>query len=287
MIIHDVAPYFVTKKAAGLFGYNSPEDLINSIKDIEELFKEEYRVNMKERSARRYKTKETSIVELVGLRKDGTEVPLLVGINVTNWKGEPAIQCTYYDVTELKKTQKDLEERIRTEEALQNAHDELEQQVAERTSELAKAYKQLETKAVNLEETNIALKVLLQRRDDDKNEVEEKILLNVKELIIPYLHKFKKSSLNDRQNAYADILESGLNNIISPFLHTLSSKYSSLTPKEIQVANLVKEGKTTKDISELLSSSTDTIDFHRKNIRKKLGLQNTKTNLRSYLLSFS
>jgi len=110
MIIHDMEVYFATKKAANLFGYNSPEDLINSIKDIEELFKEEYRVNMKEKRARRYKTKETSIVELVGLRKDGIEVPLLVGINVTDWKGEPAIQCTYYDITELKKAQKALGE---------------------------------------------------------------------------------------------------------------------------------------------------------------------------------
>jgi len=50
---------------------------------------------------------------------------------------------------------------------------------------------------------------------------------------------------------------------------------------------LVKEGKTTKDIAELLVSTTDVIDFHRKNLRKKLGLKKTKSNLRSYLLFLS
>ena len=102
-----------------------------------------------------------------------------------------------------------------------------------------------------------------------------------------YLEKLIKSGLNDRQKAFADILESNLADIISPFLQTLSSRYSIFTPKEIRVAGLVKEGKTTKEIAILLTSSTDTIDFHRKNIRKKLGLKNTKSNLRSYLLSLS
>ena len=110
-------------------------------------------------------------------------------------------------------------------------------------------------------------------------------MLNVKELVVPYLKKLRKSGLNDRQRTLTDILDSNLNGIISPFLFTLSAKYASLTPKEIRVANLVRDGKTTKEIARLLISSTDTIDFHRKNIRKKLGLQNTKSNLRSYLLS--
>ena len=113
MIIHDVAPYFVTEKAAELFGYPSPEALIDSIDDIEELFTEKYRVSMKEMRARRYKTKETSVVELIGLRKDGSEVPLLAGINVTDWKGKPAIQCTYFDLSALKQAKEDLEESER------------------------------------------------------------------------------------------------------------------------------------------------------------------------------
>ncbi len=143
---------------------------------------------------------------------------------------------------------------------------------------------ELEIKTNSLEEMNTALRVLLERRDADKTELEEKMLVNVKELVVPFLEKVIRSQLDPRQVAYIDILESNLNDIISPFLHKLSSKYSNLTPKEIQVAGLVKEGKTTKEIAELMISTTDAIEFHRKNLRKKLGLKNTKSNLRSYLL---
>ena len=145
--------------------------------------------------------------------------------------------------------------------------------------------KELETKTQNLEELNNALKVLLKKRDEDKVELEEKILSNVKELIFPYIRILKKSQLADRQMGLLGIVESNLNEIIAPFSRQLSSKYSNLTPNEIQVAGLVKEGKTTKEIAYLLNSATETIAFHRKNLRKKLGLRNKKSNLRSYLLS--
>ena len=144
---------------------------------------------------------------------------------------------------------------------------------------------QLEIKANALEEANIALKVLLQRRNEDKTEIEEKILLNVKELVIPYLEKLKKNTLDEKQKIYVSILESNLNDIISPFSHRLSSKFLNFTPTEIQIANLLRRGKTSKEIAELINSSPKNVAFHRENIRRKLGLKNKKTNLKSYLLS--
>lgn len=145
--------------------------------------------------------------------------------------------------------------------------------------------KELQSEARNLEEANIALKVLLQRRDEDKAELEDKVLLNIKGLVTPYLEKLKMSGLDESQKAYVTILESSLNQITSSFLHRLSFSFANFTPTEIQVANLLKQGKTSKEIGELLNSSSRTIAFHRDNIRKRLGLKNKKTNLKSYLLS--
>ncbi|UCE82713.1 MAG: helix-turn-helix transcriptional regulator [Deltaproteobacteria bacterium] len=144
---------------------------------------------------------------------------------------------------------------------------------------------ELELQRQKLEETNTALRVLLKAREEDKRDLEDKVLANVKELVNPYIEKLNNSGLDARQKAYLEIVESNLNDIISPFLHQLSSKYLSLTPREIQVAGLVREGKTTKEIAEILSISTNAVDFHRKNVREKLGLKNKSANLRTHLLS--
>ncbi len=145
--------------------------------------------------------------------------------------------------------------------------------------------KELEEKTVSLEEANTALKVLLSHRNQDKEELEKRILTNVKKLVIPYIEKMKAGRLTDGQVAYVDIIESNLNHIISPFLQKMAAVYSHFTPTEIQVAALIKEGKTTKEVASLLNMGTGTVNTHRSGIRTKLGLRNKDVNLCSYLLS--
>lgn len=168
----------------------------------------------------------------------------------------------------------------------------LEQAVLERTAELIRKNEQLQAREAELRhqteelnEVNSALKVLLKRREQDKAVLEEKVLSNIKSMVGPYLEKLKQSRLNDQQMTCLNILESSLNDIVSSFTRELSSKYLALSPTEIQVANLIKEGKQTKEIADMLNLSTNTIISHRYKIRSKLGLKNKKVNLRAYLQS--
>jgi len=125
---------------------------------------------------------------------------------------------------------------------------------------------------------------LLKKRQQDKKELEDRILLNVRQLVHPYFEKLKDTELDSRQKTFVDILESNLEDITSPFLRKLSTDYLNLTPSEIQVATLIKQGKRTKEIAAFMNLSNSTIRFHRENIRKKMGLKHKKASLRSYLL---
>ncbi len=144
---------------------------------------------------------------------------------------------------------------------------------------------QLEINNKNLEEMNSALNVLLKKRDEDRKQLEENVLFSAQKLLVPYIDQLKNSKMNDRQLRFVNILESNLNNTICNFAQTLSHKHLNLTPLEIQLADLIKGGKSSKEIAELFSLSIRTIEFHRQNIRKKLGLKYKKMNLRTYLLS--
>jgi len=144
---------------------------------------------------------------------------------------------------------------------------------------------ELETQIQRLEELNAALKSLLRHRDQDKRDQEERFLSNIKELVLPYIQKLKETELVGMQATFVEIAESNLNDIMSPFLQKITSRYRNFTPKEIQVASLIKEGKRTKEIAQILGISKSAIDLHRNSIRNKLGLINKKTNLRSYLMS--
>ncbi|HPA76540.1 MAG TPA: PAS domain-containing protein [Deltaproteobacteria bacterium] len=238
--------------------------------------------------------------EIAARKKSGRLLAVQLSANmVRNADGTPVcLMASFVDITE----------RMVAEQKLQRAYESLEQRVDERTGELVRANvrlkkeieerkqaelsllqkeEELRLKSINLEEANTALKVLLKRGEQDKNELEDKVLSNIKELALPYVEKLRNTGLDDKQKTLLEILESNLNDIVSPFLKKLSSQYLNLTPTEIQVANLIREGKSTKEIAELLIISERAIEFHRNNIRDKLGLKKSKTNLRSYLMTLS
>jgi DNA-binding CsgD family transcriptional regulator len=145
--------------------------------------------------------------------------------------------------------------------------------------------RELQRKTEKLEETNIALKVLLDHRQRDREQLEERIVANIRELAVPYLQKLLDSSLAQRQRTLVDIVVHHLDDIISPFLNRLSAINLLLTPQEIEVAAMVRQGKSSQEIADVLGVSVATISFHRKKLRRKLGLSRNGANLRTYLLS--
>jgi DNA-binding CsgD family transcriptional regulator len=144
---------------------------------------------------------------------------------------------------------------------------------------------ELEEQSNRLEEANIALKVLLKRIEKDKADLDENVLANVKGLVLPYVEELKGSKLDPDQKNLVGILELNIREIVSPFAARLSSTFSTLTPSEIKIASMIKDGKNTKDIAASFCLSEHTIKSHRSSIRRKLKLKNKQINLESYLRS--
>lgn len=153
----------------------------------------------------------------------------------------------------------------------------------ERTRELKRA--ELKVKSAHLEEMNAALKVLINEREKDRAELEERIVTNINRLVVPYIEKLKKCSLPPHSMRYVDIIEENLRDVVSPFLQRLGLKCAFLTPTEMRIADLIRGGRSTKQIAQALNMEAGAVNFHRANIRKKLGINKVKINLTSYLSS--
>ncbi len=190
-------------------------------------------------------------------------------------------------ITEQKKAREDLAEQGRKLEAL----------VQERTSELSQANqklreevirrtetaKELRLKSERLKELNTAMRVLLDKRSEDRLRSEENIRVNLVQLIEPYLDRLNNSGLNKEQHQLLDVIKMNLVDVVGEPMPELSAKYYIFSPSELQVANLIRNGKTTKDIARMLNLSPRTVESYRNSIRKKLGLKNKKVNLKTFL----
>jgi PAS domain S-box-containing protein len=249
---------FVDEKIEALTGYSMKEFNSRRMK-WSDLIEEEDIVGARESFIQALKT-DKSYVREYRIRTKGESILWIQerAMIVCDHKGEiDYVSGVFFDITEQKRAQE----------------------------ALSKSQAELSEKSRHLEEVNAALNVLLKRREEDRHELEENVLTNVKELVFPYIERLRNSRLHSEQMTLVSILESNINEIFSPFVTKLSSKFLSLTPTEIKVASLIKDGKSSKEIASLLNASENTIRSHRFHIRSKLSLKNKKVNLRSYLRS--
>jgi PAS domain S-box-containing protein len=249
---------YVNKKCEEIMGYTKEEFLSDDF-NFMVLIAPSYWDLVRENYKKHTSGKDITPQEYKLITKDGRELIAIHSTKLIYYDGEPVILGVITDITERKR--------------IENALMESEKRLMIQTQELLEA--------------NTALKVLLKQREKDKQEIEANIFSNVKNLIYPYINKLKQNKSMKDELVYLNILEANLNEIISSFSYRLSSGGISLTPKEIKIANLVKEGKQDKEIMEILNISLETVKTHRQNIRKKLGIYNKRTNLRTYLLSLS
>ena len=145
---------------------------------------------------------------------------------------------------------------------------------------------ELQAQARHLEEVNTAMQVLLEHREKEKIRVQQDVAANVQKLVVPYLNRMEELNLDGELKTYLGILRSNLQDLTAPLARSLLAQFG-LTPTEMRVADLIRHGKSTKEIADLLSVSANAVSVHRHGIRKKLGLLNRKINLRSHLQTYA
>jgi len=148
--------------------------------------------------------------------------------------------------------------------------------------ELQEANRQLTLERQALQEANTALRILLSRIEQEKQEIHLDINTNVEKILMPILRALALQ-LPTAQMKYVEMLQANLEEITSPFIRQLSLSYHSMTPTEITICNMIRNGMRTKEIAEMRGVSEATINRHREKIRRKLKITNQDVNLATCL----
>lgn len=165
--------------------------------------------------------------------------------------------------------------RLHTHLALQNIQNSLTSEVKTRTEEL-------EEKNRELQETNVVLKRLLHEIEEEKLEIARIVQTNIERLILPDLDRLAEAPAKQRYQI-RDTIQTNLKDISCPVTGENTTTYTLLTPSELRILNLIRQGRSTKEIAETLNISPQTVATHRKNIRKKLKISGKKINLTSFI----
>lgn len=215
-------------------------------------------------------------------RKDGSVFPALMQNSVLRGGegAEAGFIVTLQNIAEIKATQDALRA---SHEALAAYSASLELKVAERTTDLEKSRSELKRYSESLEKTNEALKIIIEGVEEQKKDVEKKISHNLNLTVRPILEQLKSQEVPEMINFLIKSLEFNLTNMFSSFGFNMITDGHLLTPKELRVCEMIRSGLSSKQIAKVMQISPQTVLVHRKNIRKKLSLGNSRQNLASFL----
>jgi PAS domain S-box-containing protein len=192
--------------------------------------------------------------EAIGIRKDGSNLALEINAKEYIYRGNRIRVAAIRDITSHR----------RIEEALKGA------------------YERLEAEQSALREKNIALKELMNQIEGEKAAIRKRIQTNVDRILLPILKKLQER-LGPEERTYLTLLENTLGEITSPFINQLERCFTILTPREVEICNMIKNGYASKDIALTLHTSVQTVLKQRRAIRRKMGIANQDINLATFL----
>jgi PAS domain S-box-containing protein len=152
-------------------------------------------------------------------------------------------------------------------------------------AELEAKENELKIKNKSLEDANTALNIIMKKVEENRHAHEDTLRNNLNKVVMPYLEKAKEKARDKASQDHLRLLEESLNSIFAPFAHDLAPSFPNLTSTEIDVANFIMQGKRTKEIADVLNVTSKAVEVHRNNLRRKFGITNQKTGLRTHLLA--
>lgn len=226
-------------------------------------------------------------ITLVSIELDG-RIYRSPGYRETRWKLEAPVRLGNSVVGTVKICYQEEQEFggggafLEEERMLLNAVTERLGRIAERI----RTKKQLQIEEQALRNKNIALREVMEQMREENRETARRVQANVDNIVIPIIESLEAELKYTSSEAGLRLLHRNLSEITAPLYSNLTREFNSLTPKELRICTMIARGASSKEIAGLEHISPVTVHHHRENIRRKLGLKNTKTNLTRYLQTY-